>query len=765
MISAALLALALALDVQDAVPVNGGFESWEGGLPVAWSVPPASLEAGWVVEQDRDEATQGEACLRFECEGDGDVTVPGLVYQDIDASELRGRRVKLAARLMVDNAVARMWMRVDLEGGGVGFFDDMRGRPLEEGDWSPATIVGDVAEDAGSVQIGFEVLGAPDPRAAEVWIDRVELVVLAEGESVGPVPAAPLDDVGRANLAAFARLLGAVRFFHPSDEVAAADWERVAAEGVLACESAATGAALADRLRELFGPVAPTLVVAAEGTGAEAPAGLERPTDAERLYERRWFHVGLHLSDEPSLYTSRRERRRVKDDEEPEWVGSEHARVSVELGRGVIALVPTAVWADREGTLPRAQAEPPPSRLPDDFEFLPYDRTTRLASVCLGWSALAHAYPYFDVVDVDWESELVRALDSAATDATVSDFAATLERMIAALQDGHGSVQPGSSRTTWIAPVALEWVDDELIVAREGAGGSLSPGDRVLSIGGRSTEAVYREVAAHISGAREGWVRHLAAFRMLRSTASDALTVEVEPIGEPGSRREVVLEPSTTWSPYEPARPDVHTELEPGIRYIDLTRCDDATFSAAVDELAGARAVVFDLRGYPGGLSPETFLSHLLEEPGTSPQWHVPRLHAPGITTFDRRPGWQLEPREPRLPEHRAMLIGAGCISYAESCLGIVEHYGLCDLYGSTTAGTNGNVNTIPLPSGHTIRYTGMRVLKHDGSQHHGVGIEPTHPVARTRAGLAEGRDEVLEAALAGLREALADEAGGDQVR
>jgi hypothetical protein len=41
-----------------------------------------------------------------------------------------------------------------------------------------------------------------------------------------------------------------------------------------------------------------------------------------------------------------------------------------------------------------------------------------------------------------------------------------------------------------------------------------------------------------------------------------------------------------------------------------------------------------------------------------------------------------------------------------------------------------------------------MRVLKHDGSQHHGIGIIPTHPVERTVAGVREGRDEFLEYAL-----------------
>ena len=41
-----------------------------------------------------------------------------------------------------------------------------------------------------------------------------------------------------------------------------------------------------------------------------------------------------------------------------------------------------------------------------------------------------------------------------------------------------------------------------------------------------------------------------------------------------------------------------------------------------------------------------------------------------------------------------------------------------------------------------------MKVQKHDGAQHHGVGIKPHVYVERTIRGLGEGRDEFLEKAL-----------------
>lgn len=41
-----------------------------------------------------------------------------------------------------------------------------------------------------------------------------------------------------------------------------------------------------------------------------------------------------------------------------------------------------------------------------------------------------------------------------------------------------------------------------------------------------------------------------------------------------------------------------------------------------------------------------------------------------------------------------------------------------------------------------------MHVVKHDGSQHHGIGILPDIYVKKTIEGIKEGRDEFLEKAV-----------------
>jgi C-terminal processing protease CtpA/Prc len=105
-------------------------------------------------------------------------------------------------------------------------------------------------------------------------------------------------------------------------------------------------------------------------------------------------------------------------------------------------------------------------------------------------------------------------------------------------------------------------------------------------------------------------------------------------------------------------------------------------------------------------------------------------------------------PLAPRLKAKAVFLTDGRAISAAETFLGIIDSHGLAPTLGIATAGTNGNVNPFTVPGGYRITWSGMKVLKQDGSQHHGIGIVPTYPVARTLRGVAEGRDEQLERAI-----------------
>ena len=163
-----------------------------------------------------------------------------------------------------------------------------------------------------------------------------------------------------------------------------------------------------------------------------------------------------------------------------------------------------------------------------------------------------------------------------------------------------------------------------------------------------------------------------------------------------------------------------------------------------MDKLSEAKGIVFSSLSDAYKVIP-----HLIHEPVWSTTWNVPVFTSPDRenVSFDTSK-WEIHPQPPFFKAKIAFIEEPYVVSSGETALGIIDHYKLGKLVGDTTAGTNGNVNFIPLMGGYSIMWTGMKVMKHDGSQLHLIGFQPDYPVKRTIKAIREGRDEYIEKAV-----------------
>ena len=581
--------------------------------------------------------------------------------------------------------------------------------------------------------------------------------------SVAPALAAPanerprpLTERGLENLTAFARLLGYIRFFHPSDEAASADWDQVAIAGAQEAEKAVNPDDLARTLEDFFSPLAPTLRVYPDGERPGVPEELAPPSGVANPEVVYWFHTGVGLPETPGTYSSVRSGSRGGPPAETGLPRPEQP-VEVSLGGGVSALVPLTLYRDSQGaTLPAVTLPPPRPDKPRGFEPSGNDRATRLAGVALAWGVFQHFYPYFDVVSVDWPAELRRTLAAAAKDRNERAFADTLRRLMVPLNDGHASVAHRSVQRSHQLPLTWDIVEGQWVItwADPRLAPGLGRGDVILSVNGKPAGQVFAAAAALTPGATPQFVRVRALLLLSVGARNEAVRLKVQRAR--GGTANVTVRRSVPFNDSSPLlrepRPNKIAEVEPGIVYVDVDRITDEDLSAALPALAAARGLVFDLRGYPRYLGTE-LLSHLAGGEIRTPPVHIPLVTLPDRPWFRslQRQATQ-PPFTPRLTARTAWITSGEAVSYAESYMGIVEGHRLGEIVGEATAGTNGNVNYIPLPGGYTLRFTGMRVLRHNGSQLHGVGIPPTVPVTRTLTGIREGRDEFLEKAIETVR-------------
>jgi len=424
--------------------------------------------------------------------------------------------------------------------------------------------------------------------------------------------------------------------------------------------------------------------------------------------------------------------------------------IDKEIGRDIFCRIPLTLRADEAGTLPRGEA--------GDFERLAAelaglaraplsaeDENVRTGGVIIVWNVFQHFYPYFNVLQVDWDDVLTRALERAmGGDRTGEGFQRTLSWMITALQDGHAGVYNAELQKNqgW-PPFRAEWVEDRLVITNSREA-SFRRGDIVLSLNGKPAAEVLREEEEYISGSPQ-WkrVRSTGLFGCGPIGVRSWLRIE-----RGGNVLESAFERgSEMCPPAPPSRPTIE-DLGRGVFYVDLSRAGWEEIRARILEIAAARGVVFDLRGYPNGN--HMVLSHLLGAPDTSSGW----MKIPNVVLPDRQDwafhevGWNLPVASPHIGGRIVFLTDGRAISYAESVMGLVEYYRLGEILGEPTAGANGNVNTFTLPGGFTIAWTGMKVVKHDGSRHHAIGVKPTIPCHRTIAGVAAGKDEFLDKAL-----------------
>ncbi|RMH22782.1 MAG: peptidase S41, partial [Acidobacteria bacterium] len=599
----------------------------------------------------------------------------GTITQAYEAADLRGRTIRLSARVRVEvegaGNRAQLWLRVDRPQNRMGFFDNMDDRPITAAEWRRYEIVGEVADDAERVVFGGFLAG--DGRA---FFDDFELAVKDGDGGWRPLP--------------------------------------IANPGLEAGEELP------------------------EGWWAGSPGYRYRSTGADAAEGERCLRIEAEHVTMASLFDA---------------FPQPGERVETSLGAGLNLRLPL-VLPSRGGRTPAGDAaalERLEERLAAiDLERLDLDdERLRIAAVTILWNVLQHFYPYFDVVAVDWPAQLPAAVERALAAADPYAFYRGLQLLVAALDDGHGRVyHPGLEHDRGWLPATLDWIEDQVVVVATDDE-RLRPGDALLALDGRPAAELLAEEERYVSGSPQ-WKRVRAVNAFARGPLDAPARLRLERDGE-------VVEASVERRRQPPPEPYLHQaieELAEGVVYVDLRQASMKEIEPRLEELAAAPGVVFDLRGYPN--SNHAVLQHLSTEPLQSARWMVPRVirpdHVPpaGYETSGR---WHLPPKTPRLGGEIVFLTDARAISYAESFLGIVEAYRLGEIVGQPTAGTNGNVNPFELPGGFHVSWTGMRVVKHDGSQHHLVGILPTVPAAPTRRGLAAGRDEVLERALALIAE------------
>ncbi|WP_113651487.1 S41 family peptidase [Pedobacter namyangjuensis] len=421
------------------------------------------------------------------------------------------------------------------------------------------------------------------------------------------------------------------------------------------------------------------------------------------------------------------------------------------IGNNLKVVFPLALYGTKKNTYPIPDSLKTTSFLSKindtNYTFKTSDSYFKLGNIINIWNVFQHFYPYFDVAKTDWNQDLKQALHESYKTKDADAYFNVLTKLTAKLKDGHIHSSYPENKNFYMPPIAWKWVGKDLLITSVlDSKLSLKKGDVVKKINGLDVATHFKKINETISAATEGYLKHRSKTESLIGEKDTPLSITIE------NGQEFKMTRNIFDSDYHPLLPkqDTIKSLGNDITYISISNADMKTIDAALPLLQKSKAIICDLRGRSNENA--LFIQYLMTRKDTSSKWmQIPKIIYPdqeNIAGYENL-NWGVKPKSPHLNAKIFFLIDGQAISAAESFMSFIEHYKLATIIGQPTAGTNGNVNSVSLPGGYSFRFTGMKVLKHDGSQHHGIGILPNIYVEQTAKGISEGRDEILERAIA----------------
>ncbi len=554
------------------------------------------------------------------------------------------------------------------------------------------------------------------------------------------------------NLTAFTKLYGYIKHFHPTKGAQLADWNRVAVQGSVGALDAANDGDLIDSLNAIFLPITPFYCINTE------PCKVDLVQSSHLVYLK---HVSY---SDPNKELPRNHHRypqpkleKVKPNELVNGLRADSIILQGELVAGIHFYLPIAV--------PTAKKDYPKTKI-WALDSYPLDNlSTKLGGIVVTWNIFQHFYPYFNETHPDWEAALQEALVKVATDSTNLQYLFTLQRMLARLKDAHtyASFPAGTVKPVAEMPFVTCWRENQLLIWHiVDTTAGIATGDVIIEVDEQTTEAFMAENEQWISGgATQANLNELNAIHCLIGAAGSmvALTLK-KPNGDTVTVN--VMRRLIDWNrfvshPVKRPQPYHIKQIEPGIWLINGTNVTKKDLKREMNHLTNAKGVIIEMRGYP---SPGSFrlFKHLLKGKLQTMKLNLPIIVAPremsevnslkDVSQSYRSKKPYIACPTVFLTNHWAMSSGDHMMYYAsqfDSTSTII--------IGQPTAGSNGVANHFLLPGGVNVRYTGMYVSNSDGSQFHGVGVQPDIYCEPTIESTVNSEDNCLKEAVLWIKQ------------
>lgn len=721
----AACAAAQQTDYRAALKLDAG---GAGGMPRGWEGGPTRTitldstivhSAPYSVRLERDSSSVGAASSVA-------LTLPVT---------FAGGSLQLVGWIRTENVLgqAGLWLQEESGAGPVQMDYPYQHPAPATSDWHRVTLTLPLDPRARTVRLGAQVAGR-----GRLWMDDLELLVDGRPAWEAPVRTFVLAgaekdhefDLGSGvtvraltkqqieSLVVLGKIWGFVKYHHPVVAHGDLSWDyelfRVLPSVMDARDAKARNAAIGRWLAKLGEPTkcSPCATLPA--------AGIQMPPDTGWIHDRRT--LGADLSGRlERIYRNR-------------------------FASGVqyyVGISPGAGQPDFSNEAPY-----PVPRYPD--------AGFRLLALYRYWNIIQYWFPYRYALDEDWTGVLREFVPKVAAAPDAEAYRLTMLQLAAQVHDTHANLwgelwlRPPAGPAQ--LPVVVRPVEGRMVVsgyadAALGPLTGLRAGDVIERLDGVPVDSLIARWRPYYAASNEAVVLRDVAATLSR--------------GQPGPVRVTVRRGDETLE-LAPARVDANridrslgsTHDLPGpafrmltddVAYLKNPGVEPAQATEYLARAAAAKVLVIDLRNYPAFVV-YVLGGHLVEKVAPFARIAQALQHNPGAFAWTHTTN--LAPLPPRFAGKIVILVDEVTQSRAEFTTMALRAAPGAIVVGSTTAGADGDATQFPLPGGITAMITGNGIFYPDNRPTQRIGIVPDLVVRPTIAGIRDGRDEVLEAAV-----------------
>ena len=380
----------------------------------------------------------------------------------------------------------------------------------------------------------------------------------------------------------------------------------------------------------------------------------------------------------------------------------------------------------------------------------------QLLSLYRFWNIIEYWSPNRDIVGEDWTGVLAEFIPRFALAKSSEDYQREVMALIAMAHDGHANIWSSLQARPPVGkcqiPVNVRFVENQPVIggfsASDASGiGGLQLGDVITELDGVPIAKLIAQWSPYYSASNEAArLRDLGRYLTRGDCGDTKIGIHrgAEALSITTKRVSLAI---NDFSPgFHDLPGPTFRLLSKDVAYLKLSSVKDADAASYVQQAAGTKGLVIDIRNYPSSFMVFALGNLLVDHKTPFVRFTEADLTNPGA--FHWGATESLEPEKSHYNGKVVILVDETSMSQAEYTAMAFRVAPGAIVVGSTTSGADGNVSPFALPGGLHTMISGIGVFYPDKAPTQQIGIVPNVKVTPTIAGIRAGRDEVLEEAV-----------------